>query len=251
MLTKRSNRRRGRITLVIDKIAITFDIDWAPDEVVESVTNVLEEHRVKATFFATHRSDFMRSLDSAKYEIGIHPNFNKGSDYNRIVEDLKAIYPKAIGVRSHGLFQSTNILQLFLDNGLKYDVNTFIPFGEGLYPFTRLNKLVCIPFYWEDDVHFCNQTIFELSELQIHKKGLKIYNFHPIHIFMNTESRRHYISFKPFYQQPDILISRRNKGKGIQTLFIELLRYLSDNNIRTYTCEEIYRKYSMEVAYND
>ena len=229
--------------MVMDKIAITFDIDWAPDEVVESVTNVLEEHRVKATFFATHRSDLLRSLDSAKYEIGIHPNFDKGTNHNRIIEDLKAIYPTAIGVRSHGLFQSSHVLQLFLDNGLKYDVNTFIPLREGLYPFTRLNKLVCIPFYWEDDTHFSNQTTFELSELQIHKRGLKIYNFHPMHIFMNTESRPHYISFKPFYQQPDILINHRNMGKGIQTLFSELLGYLSDNTIPTYTCEEIYHEY--------
>ena len=233
-------------TLVMDKICITFDIDWAPDEVVESVTNVLEEHRAKATFFATHRSDLLRSLDSAKYEVGIHPNFDDRTDNNEVIRELKAIYPEAIGVRSHGLFCSTNILQICLANGLKYDVNTFIPLREGLYPFTRLNrlnKIICIPYYWEDDTHFTNQTPFELSKLELHKEGLKIYNFHPIHIFMNTESQEHYADYKAFYLQPDTLRKYRNMGGGTRTLFIALLKYISDNAIQTYTCKEIYDEY--------
>lgn len=227
----------------MNKICITFDIDWAPDEVIEYVINLLEQYQVKATFFATHKSDFLKSLDSTKYEIGIHPNFNEGGDYNSIIADLRAIYPKVIGVRSHSLFESSHILRLFLDNGLKYDVNSFIPLREGLYPFMRLNKLVRIPYYWEDDTHFSSQATFELSELQIHKKGLKICNFHPIHIFMNTNSTKHYNSFKAFYHEPDILKKHRNSGGGIQILFVELLQYLAENRLPTYTCEGIYREY--------
>lgn len=227
----------------MDKICITFDIDWAPDEVLEYVVNLLQEHQVKATFFATHSSALLKSLDNAKYEIGIHPNFNDSNNYDKTIAELKAIYPQALGARSHGLFQSSHILQLFINNGLKYDVNTFIPLREGLYPFTRLNKLVCIPFYWEDDTYFSNQTTFELSKLQIHKRGLKIYNFHPMHVFMNTNSREHYSRYKPFYHQPDTLIGYRNTEKGIQTLFLELLQYLTENRLPTYTCQEIYREY--------
>lgn len=227
----------------MNKIGITFDIDWAPDNVVEYVLRLLEEYQVKATFFATHDSALLKSIDNARYEIGIHPNFSDSNNYDKTIAELEAVYPKALGVRSHGLFQSSHILQLFINNGLKYDVNTFIPLREGLYPFTRLNKLVCIPFYWEDDTHFSNQTKFEISKLQIHKRGLKIYNFHPIHVFMNTDSREHYSGYKSFYHQPDMLEKYRNSSKGIGTLFKELLQYLGENKLPTYTCEEIYREY--------
>lgn len=150
----------------MDKIGITFDIDWAPTEVLEYVVNLLQEYQVKATFFATDNSDFLKSLDKTYYEIGIHPNFMGDGEYNKIIEDLKAIYPEAIGVRSHSLLESSHILQLFLNNGLKYDMNTFIPLREGLYPFMRLNKLVRIPYYWEDDAHFSSQSTFQLSEVK-------------------------------------------------------------------------------------
>ncbi|KFD40772.1 hypothetical protein DK28_0215645 [Peptococcaceae bacterium SCADC1_2_3] len=229
----------------MDKICITFDIDWVSDELVKYVVNLLEQYQIKATFFATHESALLKSLDSAKYEIGIHPNFNKGDDYNKIIEDLKVIYPKAIGVRSHSLFESSHILRLFLDNGLKYDTNTFIPLRKELYPFIRLNKLVRIPYYWEDDAHFSRPKItFKLSELQLHKRGLKIYNFHPIHIFMNTDSLEHYNKYMSFYHQSDILINFRNHGgEGISTLFLELLEFLDQNMLPTYTCKEIYHEY--------
>ena len=228
----------------MNEIGITLDIDWAPDEVVEYVLKLLEKHQVKATIFATHDSALLKSLDNVRYEIGIHPNFNNSNNYDRTIAELKTVYPEASGVRSHGLFQSSQILQLFLNNGLKYDVNTYIPLREGLYLFTRLKKLVCIPYYWEDGTHFSNQNIFEISKLQIHKRGLKIYNFHPMHIFMNTRSPEHYNKYKPFYHQSDILAGYRNTEQGIQTLFLELLQYITESKLPTYTCQEIYREYA-------
>ncbi len=219
----------------MNKVGITFDIDWAPDGVVEYVLSLLEEYQVRATFFATHDSALLKSLDSARYEISIHPNFSDSNNHDKTIAELKAVYHEALGVRSHGLFQSSHLLQLFINNGLRYDVNTFIPLREGLYPFMRLNKLVCIPYYWEDDAHFSSQTKFELSELELRKKGLKIYNFHPMHVFMNTDSQEHYSRYKPFYHQPDILRKHRNSGKGIGTLFKKLIQYLSENILPTYT----------------
>lgn len=228
----------------MNRICITFDIDWAKDEIVQYIVDLLQKYRIKATFFATHGSDLLKALNNGRYEIGIHPNFNSGNDHENTIRELMSIYPKASGIRSHGLFQSSSILQILINNGLKYDVNTFIPFREGLYPFMWLNKLVRIPYYWEDDTYFCNQAEFGLSELQMYKTGLKIYNFHPIHIFMNTDSMEHYNRYKSFYHQPAVLTKhQKNTGKGIRTLFIELLEYLNKNTLPTYTCGEVCHDY--------
>jgi len=227
----------------MNKICITLDIDWVPDKIIEYVVELLEGYQIKATFFATHDSAFLKSLDRKKYEIGIHPNFEDRNDYNKVVSDLKRVYPEAIGVRAHGLVQSTRIYKLFIANGLKYDVTTYAPLAENLHPWIRLKELVVIPFYLEDDTLFLDEANFTLSDLQIHKKGLKIYNFHPIHIFMNTKSDEHYKKYKQFYHEPDILINYRGKGRGIQTLFIELLQHLQRINSCTCTCKEIYKEY--------
>jgi len=235
--------------IISDLIAIVFAIDWAPDEIIQYCIDLLEEYEVKATFFATHHSEYLKSLDSTRYEIGIHPNFNDGGDYNRIIKELKTVYPKAIGVCSHSLFQSSKILQLFIDNGLKYEMNTYVPLQEGLRPFTRLKGIVSIPFYWGDDGHFSTKAVFGLSELRIHEKGLKVCAFHPIHVFMNTNSVEHYDSFKAFYQEADILKKCRNSERGIQTLFIHLLQYLADNRVPTYLCRDIYKEYLVRTEF--
>ena len=227
----------------MDRVGITFDIDWASDAVVEYVVALLEQYHLKATFFATHDSDLLRSLDKRKYEVGIHPAFKGRSDDDQIVKDLMALYPGAVGVRSHALAESSETLRLFVANGLKYDVNTFIPFREGLYPFMRFNTLVRIPYYWEDDAHFSAVSTFELDDLRIDKVGLKIYNFHPIHLYMNTSSPEHYQTYKPFYHETESLLKHRNKGRGIWTLFTGLVDYLTANRLPTMTCNEICDEY--------
>ena len=110
----------------------------------------------------------------------------------------------------------------------------------------RLNKLVRIPCYWGDNLPLLSQTKLELSELEIQKSGLKIYNFHPIHIYMNTNSLEHYHSYKKFYHQVDMLRKYKNTGSGIGTLFRGLLQHLSENKTSTYTCEDVYQEYLAE-----
>lgn len=231
----------------MNKIGITLDIDWVSDTIIKYSIDLLEKYQIKATLFATHESGFLKSLSKNKYEIGIHPNLTNNNDWGKAIQDLRNIYPDAIGVRCHGLTQSSDIHGLFINNGLKYEVNTFIPLREGLSPYCRPRgngeNMVCIPFYWEDDGLFLNSSIFDISRLGMNKKGLKIYNFHPMHVFMNTKSSEHYGSYKQFYHQPDVLMEYRWKGKGIGTLFIELLQYLKDSRTATYTCKEIYEEY--------
>ena len=82
----------------INQIGITLDIDWAPDEIVKFVIDTLSEYQVKATLFATHDSTLLKSLDTNRYEIGIHPDFNRDGDYSKTVQELRAIYPQAIGI---------------------------------------------------------------------------------------------------------------------------------------------------------
>lgn len=54
-------------------------------------------------------------------------------------------------------------------------------------------------------------------------EGVKVFDFHPIHIFLNTESLDRYERTRPYHQNPSELIKHRYKGYGTRNRLIELL----------------------------
>lgn len=113
---------------------LTFDVDWAPDNVIDYVAEILTEHKVKATWFITHESDAINRLskNSDLFELGIHPNLLNGSTHGKtedeILKHMKAIVPNAVSMRTHGLYQSTNFLtKAAKEYGILNDVSLFLP----------------------------------------------------------------------------------------------------------------------------
>ena len=47
---------------MFDKHLITIDIDWASDEIIDHVSDILLSKKVKATWFITHDSPSIRKL---------------------------------------------------------------------------------------------------------------------------------------------------------------------------------------------
>ena len=210
------------------KIFLTFDIDWACDEVLSYTIDIIERYGIKATFFMTHKTPLLkRLLANPKIEIGIHPNFNfllngdfrYGKNIRQVVAYYKKIYPQAQSVRSHSMTQSSKILDEFTRCGLRFDCNHFIPFTAdiGLKPWIFWNrKLVKIPYFWEDDAHCLYGWKWDPWEY-CRNKYLKVFDFHPSHVYLNTEDMARY------YRSRDILphaaqlsknVNRKNFGIG-------------------------------------
>ena len=179
-----------------DKIFLTFDIDWAHDDVLSDTIDLVELYDVPVTWFVTHDTPVLNRLrDNPRFELGIHPNFNfllQGSEVGgRSAEDVieKALetVPEARSVRCHSMAQNSVILNQFKEHGLEYDCNHFIPWHSGidLKPWKHWNGLIKVPDCGEDDVACIEEgdkPIVELGNLS----GLKVFAFHPIHIFLNT-----------------------------------------------------------------
>lgn len=227
-------------------IVFTSDIDWAPDEVVADTIELFEEYGVKCTFFTTHYSDILLRSNKDLFEIGLHPNFNpiieglSTKKIDAIIDELLDIHPEAKGVRSHSMLQSTHILQKFADKKFIYDANHFLPYHKNLKPFMLWNGMVRIPYNWEDDVHWAYGHTFEDSKMDLADEGLVIFNFHPIHIFLNTESKYRYDEAKKYYKEPKRLIEYRNtKIKGTRDLLISHLEHCKANKSKTTKLIEI------------
>ena len=231
-----------------DALAITLDLDWVADEAVDDAVARLRDAGVRATIFATHHSPVLEGLDPAEFEVGLHPSFEGDEDPRRILSDLKEAFPGAQGARSHALHVSSRILQQYIAHGLTYEANVFLPGHEQLHPVARFAGLVSIPFIWSDDKHLELGRPHDVAELPIDRPGLKVLNFHPIHTFLNTADPEHYVACRPFTTEAGRLREARNSGgRGIGTLFDDLLATIAQQRMQTCLLREVRDAYLASI----
>ena len=223
-----------------NKIFLTFDIDWAHDDVLNNVIDIVEESNVSATWFVTHKTKVLERLKrNPSFELGIHPNFNfllegnhcAGSNAKDVVQRCLDIVPGATAVRSHSMAQSSVVLNIFKECGLTHDVNHFIPHHANfnLKPWVLWDGLLRVPYIWEDDLHIQYESIgiTQKNPLDIistsDNRGIVIFDFHPIHVYLNTESLDRYEQTRSLHQKPAQLIKHRYEGYGTYNRLVELL----------------------------
>jgi hypothetical protein len=89
--------------------------------------------------------------------------------------------------------------------------------------------MVELPLYYMDHWDLTEQaTGFELSELRLDGPGLKVVAFHPNLVYLNAVTEQDYLDSKERYQDPDWLRRKRRRGRGVRTLFHELVDRLAE-----------------------
>lgn len=220
------------------KVVLTSDIDWAPEEVIQDFLDLLQSFNAKCTLFCTHESEVISKCNSKLFEKAIHPNFNfslmEGMPIGaeETLNKILSLYPDAVGVRSHSMTSSTPLQFLFYEKGLKYDSNLFLPYHWDFLPFKSWTGLTTIPYHWEDDVHFSYERNFENIPIEENKEfELMIFDFHPIHIFLNTDCEQTYLNAKKDYHDSKNLKKHINTSKaGARDFLIKLLEACSSYN---------------------
>jgi hypothetical protein len=216
-----------------DKIFLTFDIDWASDEVLNYAIDVVERFDVSATWFLTHETCVLdRLLANNKFEVGIHPNFNflvngdfrYGKNLDEIVDYYLQLVPDPISVRSHDLMHKTSLTKIFNSKGIKFECNLFFPFNAGTVVPHRSWEfpLIQVPSIWEDDVHCYYKWRWDTNQVATYS-GIKVFNFHPIHIVLNTEKKERYLNEKGNQSNFKALLSNRNQDFGTENILTDLL----------------------------
>lgn len=211
-----------------NKIFLTFDIDWAHEEIIYDCCNLIAEFNVEATWFITHKSPNLQHL-SKKHEIGIHPNFNNllAGDSKKtckeILSQLINIAPNSKSVRSHSLLNSERLLDLFYENGITHISNLYLPYKSKIVPkpFNLWNNLTVVPHVYQD-----NATIRvndKIPKNLCQQKKINVFLFHPIHIFLNTENLDRYEKTRPIHQKPSELIKYRFEGYGVRQILLNIL----------------------------
>jgi hypothetical protein len=205
--------------------SISLDTDWVNDEILDFTLEILSKHGIKATFFCTNKT----SCDLTDHEVGIHPNFTT-MDLEKHVSEMLDLFPDSKGLRSHSLFFSERLRPILANNNIKYTSNTMMFEQCGIKSYMISQTVREIPIYFMDTFNLIMKgadLTFENDKLLVEQDGLKVFDFHPIHIYANTRSIEHYDSYKKFYHDTKMLKEYRNVTyPGVRDYFIELLNYI-------------------------
>lgn len=183
--------------------SIVLDVDWAPNFVIDATVNLLTSMDVRASWFITHACSAIERLKATgdRFELGIHPNFMEGSTQGSTPEDVISycleVVPDAASMRTHAYYQSSLLFELIgRTTKIQNDASIFMPLSHCL-PSTRywaggryINRF---PVFWEDD----NELKKPASNLTfepclVESPGLKIFAFHPVLLYLNSNSIESY-----------------------------------------------------------
>ena len=224
-------------------LAITLDVDWAPDHVIDAVAAQLIDAQVRATWFVTHASAAVDRLrDHAElFELGIHPNFMAGSSHGVTVAEVighcMALVPDARVMRTHGLVQSSRLFSEVLSlSPIRIDSSLMLRRHPGLQavaqPFEG-GVLTRLPVWWEDDIEQIapDPNWFVTAPAP---PGLRILNFHPVHVMLNGCTPATYAALKrewPVLSDTPIhaFSARRRDGIGPASAFESAICVLAES----------------------
>lgn len=220
---------------------IEFDVDWACDEIIDYSYSLISEANISATWFSTHKSEVMKKIDEdPNQDVGIHPNFapnlfcdeSRQKPVKQVFSELINLHPGAKVMKSHSLVDSTIIQQAAQEFSITHDNNIFIPDPNlVLEPWISYNGIIRLPLRWEDDTACLPSADYELGRFR-KDKGLRIFGFHPIHVFLNTENLNRYENTRNLHRNPKKLWSHRNNGYGTENRLREVIMRIKGEALR-------------------
>ena len=234
----------------ITTICLTFDIDFAPDFMIEFLMNLLKDNNIKATIFVTHASEQLKKLTQDNdVEFGIHPNLSnnstQGNSLLHIIDSLSTSYPNMLGNRFHHLHYAYRDLTHLSVNGFEYDSSTLLFNSPYLLPAWHQDiNMVILPYLWEDGI--CENAGMDMSidNINLTEPGLKIINFHPMNIYINGRDASARQSF--LKANPDLLncsIAQADKyrqnGPGARDVLIDLIKFAKQRGVQFCKLNEV------------
>jgi len=217
---------------------LTIDVDWAPDFMIRSLANTLAGASVRSTWFVTHASEAIDELRRRPdmYELGIHPNFLAGSSHGQTPEEVirhcMDLVPEAVCMRTHSLVQSTRLLETVVRlSPVRVDLSLFLPGIPAIGPLIQhvaSPLLVRVPYSWEDDDEMARPVPCWDHKAHLRVGGPVIFDFHPVHVFLNSSSMQAYNALKSKTGSLDDLSERETAGyvnpeAGTGTMFRALV----------------------------
>ena len=176
--------------------------------------------------------------NNKNWEIGIHPNFfnikknAKIKNIKKTLLQIKSIVPEAVSLRNHGLITAGRWLSDYEDIGINFTSNN-MRWKSFNTPYYEINGITECPIYFADNCllfafKFKKVKPINISDLLvINQNELRVFNFHPIHIALNTENYFRYENTKHNHNNWKHIKDLRYIGsKGSETWFRKSLNII-------------------------
>ena len=217
-------------------ICLTFDTDWMRDGDME---RFLREFPIpgKATFFL---HDTLPSLLGSAHELGPHPFIDNLTCLDDSISRVVASMPRQPkGVRAHSCVFSHMVGVGLNKLGYRYVSQASNLFEGGLKPFRHPWGIWEMPIYYMDNMDFCMPMNWpghahvpfsqEVIRVALEENGLYVFDFHPLHIALNTRSFSDYSAVRDRIVCDGISpFDLSYEGRGVRTFFGELCSAMRD-----------------------
>jgi len=227
-------------------VTFTFDIDWAPEFMIEDLLNLTSSLNV--TLFNTHSSKILKNISNENITIGVHPNTQNKSSHGKNLIEIKNSVKKFGNLkycRFHVLGHSYPDLKYFSKNGTRVDSSILLVNQSHLKPSYHPDiDLTRLPYIWEDGMTLNFGGKIQDS-FKINLPGMKILNFHPLDVYLNTSSIKQRNNFKNKYksvldaEKKDTIKYINKKNYGIRNFLQDLISYSKRKRVHFASIEEV------------
>jgi hypothetical protein len=117
------------------------------------------------------------------------------------------------------------IAKYLASRSIRYSSNLNIPFSSGipLAPWVSSSSLIEVPYSWADEHSWSDYSQPSCTEW-MRGIGLLVADFHPIHVFLNTQSSADYENTRFCHQDPKTLAKYRKSGLGVRDDLITICK---------------------------
>jgi len=225
-------------------ICLTFDTDWMIDETLAMFLERVHWPGV-ATFFL--HAD-LSCIHSTPHELCPHPFIEDLRSWEKGMQSLASSIPvRARGVRPHSCVFSHMIGIRLHELGYRYVSQAQHLFQAGLQPFRHPWGIWEMPIYYMDNMDFWMPKNWpnlahrpfsgEVIDRAINEPGLYVFDFHPLHIALNTRCHADYTSVKQrIVEERASPFDLRFPGRGVGVFFDELCEALERSGVRSHSC---------------
>jgi hypothetical protein len=210
-------------------ICLTFDTDHMDEA---GMAQFVDAHTFpgSGTFFCTRQ---FLSLSGSRHEVAPHPFLAPGADWTTELLSMRQMFPDAVGWRSHSCVFSHLLARWLGENGYTY-VSVDERFGQpDIHPARHpLGTVWQIPIYYMDTFDISRQMFWKVNETPPFDKtlilqalateGIYVFDFHPVHVMLNTPHPHFYFSTRERYRAGETYQQLRYQGYGVGIFFQEL-----------------------------
>lgn len=207
------------------------------------------------TFFLWQRFD---EMDWAAHEIAPHPYLERFDNLEAQIRDFTAkVGLKPHGMRIHSCAYAHTVGVAAKATGFRYVSMASHPPEAGLHPYRHPWGVWEMPIYYMDNMDFCTELnwpdighkVFSRAVIDraINEPGLFIFDFHPLHVALNTTS------FDAYQQVKGRVLNGAGDpfdhvmpGYGVRNFYLDLLAAMREAGMSSVSIGEALNRFERD-----